>query len=114
LHSVVFRLSETDRRLNVESRLLAIVSSFGGERIIAGPRMEEMVGELADQTEQLAREGLLPAPTDDRAVMATTERPWCGAPHKLGGQQPCPLIDSCDARTCRLGSAVSNETYRPA
>ncbi len=54
-------MSEPDRRLNVESNLLAVVSSYGGERIVAGPRMEELVRELADMTESLARGGFLPA-----------------------------------------------------
>lgn len=56
------------------------------------------------------------ATLNERSVAAPaqceTERPWCGAPRDLGGQQPCPLAEPCDARTCRLGSAVSNETYR--
>lgn len=38
-------------------------------------------------------------------------RPWCGAPARFGGQQPCPLPEACDARTCRLGSAVGAESY---
>lgn len=41
------------------------------------------------------------------------ERPWCGAPRDLGGQQPCPIIDPCDERTCRIGGAVGSEVYRP-
>jgi hypothetical protein len=65
---VVFKLSETDRRMNVETRLLMIVSSFGGERIIAGERMEAMVKQLADQAESLSREGFLPEPTDGRVT----------------------------------------------
>jgi hypothetical protein len=56
-------LSESDRRLNVESRLLAVVSGFGGERLVAdNPRMPELVRQLADEAEALAREGFIPAP----------------------------------------------------
>lgn len=56
-------LSESDRRLNVESRLLAIVSTYGGERIVAGAAMERMVAQLADEVDTLAREGFLPERT---------------------------------------------------
>lgn len=56
------RLSEADRRLNVVSRLLAVVSGFGGQTIVAGEPMERMVGELADEAEGLALDGFLPPP----------------------------------------------------
>lgn len=48
-----------------------------------------------------------------RAATPPAERPWCGAPKGLGGQQPCPIRVPCDARTCRLGAAADDETYRP-
>jgi hypothetical protein len=58
-------LSEADRRLNVESRLLGIVSGFGGQRLVAdNPAMPSMIGQLADEAEALAREGFLPAPDE--------------------------------------------------
>ncbi|NMO52002.1 hypothetical protein HH310_12440 [Actinoplanes sp. TBRC 11911] len=59
----VSKLSEADRRLNIEGRLHAVVSGYGGEQIIAGPAMAEMVHHLANATELLARDGFLrPAP----------------------------------------------------
>lgn len=30
------------------------------------------------------------------------ERPWCGAPAELGGQQPCPIPDACPDGTCAI------------
>jgi hypothetical protein len=39
------------------------------------------------------------------------ERPWCGAPRDLGGQQPCPLTEPCDNATCRIGREAANESY---
>lgn len=41
-------------------------------------------------------------------------RPWCGAPAEYGGQQPCPMLNPCDAATCRLGAAAGRELYAPA
>lgn len=58
-------ISEEDRRLTVESMLRARVASYGGEIIVYGERMEQMVRDLADQAEDLARQGLLPA-VDER------------------------------------------------
>lgn len=57
--AAVARLSPADRRLNIESRLLARLTMYGGERIIAGPRMEALIKDLADETERLAHEGFL-------------------------------------------------------
>ncbi|GIE30140.1 hypothetical protein Ait01nite_031850 [Actinoplanes italicus] len=48
----------------------------------------------------------------DPADKPGAERPWCGAPSELGGQQPCPLAEPCDIYTCRVGRAVGNESYR--
>ena len=50
-------LSESDRRLNVESRILAIISNHGGERIIAGPEMERLVTELRVEFDALVFDG---------------------------------------------------------
>ncbi len=55
------RMSEADRRLNVESRILADISNHGGEVIVAGPGMERLVSELRLAFDQLAIEGWLPA-----------------------------------------------------
>lgn len=60
--AAVARLSPADRRLNIESRLLAALTMYGGERIIAGPRMESLIKDLADETVKLAREGFLSPP----------------------------------------------------
>ncbi len=59
-----YELSEEERRLNLETRLLAIVSSFGGQQIIAGQPMADMVNQLADAVEALGRDGYLPGQTD--------------------------------------------------
>ncbi len=56
------RLSPADVRLNVTSRLIAVVSNYGGERIVAGPAMDRLAHDLADEAEALAREGFLRCP----------------------------------------------------
>lgn len=62
-------LSESDRRLNVEFRLLAIVSTYGGERIVAdNPAMDRMVKQLADEVDALAREGFVPGDDPDHVI----------------------------------------------
>lgn len=68
-----FPLSEEERRLNVTSRLLAVVSSFGGQHIVAGPDMDAMVANLADTVDDLARDGLLPPVTQPPFI--TVDRP---------------------------------------
>ena len=40
------RLPAADREATVHSEILAVISGYGGERIIAGPPMERMTGEL--------------------------------------------------------------------
>lgn len=50
-------LSEADRRRLVESRLLFVVSGFGGEVIMAGPAMDHMVRRLACAAQELAERG---------------------------------------------------------
>ena len=57
-------LSEADKRLNVESRLLNHLSLRGGQRIVAGPEMDSLVADLVEETYALAREGFLPEATD--------------------------------------------------
>lgn len=66
--------------------------------------------------EQRARGGWRSScPVDHSCQPAKADaRPWCGAPRELGGQQPCPLTEPCDAGTCRVGSKVGSETYAPA
>lgn len=56
-----WELSESDRRLNVEMRLKAVVSRFGGQMIVAGPAMDSMVEKIADAAEAMAREGFFEA-----------------------------------------------------
>lgn len=55
----VARLSPAERRHNIESRLLARLTMYGGERIVDGHRMQSLIRDLADETERLAREGFL-------------------------------------------------------
>lgn len=66
LHNVLrptHRLSESDRRLNVTGHILAVVSNFGGQRLVAdNPAMARMVEQLSDAAEEMARDGLLPTP----------------------------------------------------
>ncbi len=50
-------LSEADRRRNVESAILAKVCQYGGETIIASPRMDRLVTELREVFEGLVRDG---------------------------------------------------------
>lgn len=57
--AAVSRLSDADLRLNVESRLLAALSNYGGERIVSGPSMGRLVADLADAAEELAAQGFL-------------------------------------------------------
>jgi hypothetical protein len=45
-------LTAKDLRLTLEGEVLGVVSSFGGERIIASPRMEQMTRDLADLCER--------------------------------------------------------------
>ncbi len=54
------RLVESDRRAHVAGLLLDVVSRFGGRPLQAGLPMSQMVTQLADVVEQLAREGWLP------------------------------------------------------
>lgn len=74
--------------------------------------------ELFDVYDVLAEQVIAMAPEQTAGTTAPNppevHRPWCGAPRELGGQQPCPVAEPCDARTCRIGSAVGSETYRPA
>jgi hypothetical protein len=40
------RLPAADREVTVRSEILAVISGYGGEQIIAGPPMERMTDEL--------------------------------------------------------------------
>lgn len=62
-------LSEADKKINVESRLLEYLSRRGGQRIVAGPEMDGLVADLVNETYALAREGFLP-PADDGVIAA--------------------------------------------
>ncbi len=53
-------MSESDRRLNVEGRILNRLSLHGGEQIVAGPDMERLVSELRLAFDELAIDGFLP------------------------------------------------------
>jgi hypothetical protein len=53
-------MSEADRRLNVESRILNHLSLHGGETIVASPAMDRLVAELRVEFDALAIEGYLP------------------------------------------------------
>ena len=54
-------MSESDRRLNVESRILADISGHGGQLLVAdNPHMAQLVAELRVTFDELAIEGYLP------------------------------------------------------
>lgn len=48
LPEVPDRLTKDDIVLNLKGDILGIVTGYGGERIVAGPRMESMIDELYD------------------------------------------------------------------
>lgn len=50
-------LSESDRRLNVETRILSILSKRGGQRIVASPEMDQLVAELRVEFDALVFDG---------------------------------------------------------
>ncbi len=51
-------ISEADRRLNVESAILAVLSNYGGERLVAdNPAMPRLVTDLADEFDALVGDG---------------------------------------------------------
>lgn len=50
-------ISESDRRLNVEGRILAILANHGGETIIASPAMDRLVAELRVEFDALCFDG---------------------------------------------------------
>jgi hypothetical protein len=55
-------LSDADKRLNVESDLLEVVSRYGGEKLVAdNPMMPRLISDLTDKCFKLAREGFLPS-----------------------------------------------------
>jgi hypothetical protein len=57
---MIDKLNDADKRMNVESRLLAVLSSYGGQTIVASPAMERLIAEQTDDVYDLAREGFLP------------------------------------------------------
>ena len=42
------RLNDADLRATIEGEVLGVVSGHGGERIVAGPEMYQLVQELTD------------------------------------------------------------------
>jgi hypothetical protein len=68
-------LSEADRRLNVEGVILAVVSNYGGERLVAdNPAMPRLVSQLADEFDALALAGrFLPQPAGYRLIEETPD-----------------------------------------
>lgn len=51
-------LSDVDRRLNVEGRLLDTLSKYGGKRIVAGKTMRDLVQDLANEFYRMKADGL--------------------------------------------------------
>jgi hypothetical protein len=58
-------ISAADLRATIESEVLSVVSAHGGERIIAGPPMYQLVQELTDLVLNL-RTAFPFAETDDK------------------------------------------------
>lgn len=93
--------NDADRRLTVETMLLAIVSTYGGQTIIADEAMQRMVGELADTVYELARNGQLP---DPEPIAGVRQRGVCPAErtralrehrqHLAGRNKPTDAIDA--------------------
>lgn len=52
-------LSESDRRLNVEGRLLDVLSRYGGKRLVAGKVMHDLVRDLTNEYYEMKEDGLL-------------------------------------------------------
>lgn len=51
-------LSDEDKRLNIEGKILNILTDHGGERIVAGPKMEKLLKELTDNYLEMRKDGL--------------------------------------------------------
>jgi len=52
-------LTDGDRRLNVEGRLLDVLSKYGGKRVVAGKVVHDMVQELANEIYKMKSDGLI-------------------------------------------------------
>lgn len=100
--------------MNVESRLLGVVSSYGGQQIISSPSMTEMVRRLASEAEQMAREGWLPASEWVPNDIEATGRCCCGG---CIGEGPCDLDagqpgegDEGDCLMCPADCQICSDT----
>lgn len=84
-------MSEVNRRYNVVFHLRAVVASFGGQMIVNGEPMEDMIRQLADRAEQLAQDGYLKVAREDQPHLQyeTSERGFMSLPaipSSYGGQ----------------------------
>jgi hypothetical protein len=55
-------VNDADLRLTIEGDVLGVVSAHGGERIIAGPPMYQLVQELTDLVLKWRADQVAPAP----------------------------------------------------
>lgn len=52
-------LSEEDKKLVVEGRILKVLSDYGGKRLVAGKDMTLMVKDLVTEIYNIQRDGLI-------------------------------------------------------
>lgn len=52
-------LTPEDLRLNVEGRLLDVLTKYGGKRIVAGKVMHDLVQDLANEVAKMKEDGLV-------------------------------------------------------
>lgn len=52
-------LSPEDRRLNIEGRVLDVLSQHGGTRLVSGPKLAKIVQEITDEIIKMSHDGLI-------------------------------------------------------
>lgn len=54
-----YELRPMDKRMNVEGRLQAVLSKYGGKRIVGGKDMANLLKDLTNEVFALKKEGVL-------------------------------------------------------
>lgn len=52
------KMSDHDRRSTIEGRLLDALTPYGGQRIVAGKKMQQLITVLADEYQKMREDGL--------------------------------------------------------
>ena len=93
------RLNDADLRATIEGEVLGVVSGHGGERIVAGPEMYQLVQELTDlvlnwraAVVRAVLERHQPYPTSPRCI--TDDFSW-----------PCPTVEAISREITRKGES---------